>query len=244
MKKYFLSTITTVIITLSVNAQSLQLLNKENEIIEDSSITLHAEEGANAIECYIHVKNITVDYIEVKVKKKIIEDLGETQNVFCWAGHCYPPQVFVSPLSDTILPDSINDSFHATLKLNGATGNCKMMYVFFDVNNESDSIAITVNYTTDNTGIIDFKRYVNSFSEASPNPANSFFSIAYAFTNKVENAKIAVSSLSGVNLEEISLNSLKGTISVHTQQFAEGTYLYSLIVNNIVFKTNKLIVKH
>ena len=244
MKSFFLLFILAGIITVGSNAQSLQLLNKENEPIGVDTLTILAEQGAVSTDCYIHVKNISSELVVVRAKKIIVNDLEGSKNMFCWGGMCYPPNVTVSPLVDTIDHGKINDSFHATLNWLEASGSCKIMYVFFNVVNPDDSVAITVTYKTDNTGINDFDRLVNNFTGPFPNPAVNSAFFRFSFTPKVYDAKMVIYSQSGCLIKETVLNKWLGEATVNTCLWPNSIYLYSLIINDKVIKTGKLTVNH
>jgi len=229
---------------IGAEAQSLQLLDDHNTVIEDSVLTLYSDPGTAETDCYLHVKNLAGQFVVVKAKKIIVEDLEGTQNMFCWGGMCYPPEVFVSPLADTIEPGTINDSFHGTFQWLGATGSCKVMYVFFNVENENDSIAITVNYTTEHAGINDFNDYVGVFGNPYPNPANSSATVNYEFNDKVTEPMIEVTSVTGVCVDKIPLKGKIGMAVIQTQNLSEGTYFYTLIINHRKVRSGKLLVKH
>src|SRR6188508_1053059 len=55
------------------------------------------------------VVNTGTQPIDLKVRRKIIQEVNGSENNFCWGINCYPPNVSVSPDAETILAGATNN---------------------------------------------------------------------------------------------------------------------------------------
>ena len=81
------------------------------------------------------------------------------------------------------------------------------------------------------------------FSEAYPNPASGTISFNYSLPEKT-NAKIYITNILGAKVADVELNANSGKQIISTNELNAGIYFYSLIVNDKVFCTRKLVIKH
>ncbi|HAI75095.1 MAG TPA: hypothetical protein DCM08_02515 [Microscillaceae bacterium] len=77
-----------------------------------------------------------------------------------------------------------------------------------------------------------------------PNPANEQASIEYALKLDGVVAKISISDVLGTQMGEFPLTYGNSSIKIPTKQYESGVYFYTLVVNNKIIITKKLIVKH
>lgn len=77
-----------------------------------------------------------------------------------------------------------------------------------------------------------------------PNPANEQASIEYALKVEGVSAKISISDVLGTQMGEFPLTYANSSIKIPTKQYESGVYFYTLVVDNKIIITKKLIVKH
>ncbi|MDR1973272.1 MAG: T9SS type A sorting domain-containing protein [Bacteroidales bacterium] len=84
----------------------------------------------------------------------------------------------------------------------------------------------------------------NILYQNSPNPFNKKTTIQYKLSEKTINAKICIYDLNGKELRCFNLNTAKGTssVEVNASDLPAGIYLYSLIVDNKVVATKRMIL--
>lgn len=80
-----------------------------------------------------------------------------------------------------------------------------------------------------------------SMSEARPNPNNKKAEIDYYLPSSVSNAQMLFTDMIGRVVNETKLQAGYGTISVDTKDLPVGTYSFSLVVNEKVVDTKKMI---
>lgn len=90
----------------------------------------------------------------------------------------------------------------------------------------------------------DTKSLKGSFKleQNAPNPFSDKTVIAYELPQNMTKAHIIITDLSGKNIKTIQLNDCCGEITLSAHDLAEGTFVYSLIANGKVLKTNKMVV--
>ena len=84
----------------------------------------------------------------------------------------------------------------------------------------------------------------NTLFQNVPNPFNSATTIKYQLGDNAKNAKICIYNLTGKQLQCYDLPAIKGenTIEVRASSLQSGMYLYSLIVNEQLVDTKRMIL--
>ena len=242
MKKLILIFVAALSISLAYS-QSFELYYEGQVLPQNGEITLtsHADSGFMVLDT-LDVKNISSVTSEVKCIRTIIENIEGTINSFCW-GVCYPPFVDTSSLAVTILPQTTSYEFVGDHDPNGHVGVVKVKYTFYDSHNSSNQVSVFVKYDATNTGSTGEMPPQYSMSEAYPNPANIFVAIDYEFTD-IKKGTIVIYNILGTAVEKIDVSAKTGTTKINTSKYNEGIYFYSLLINNEVIRTQKLIIRH
>ena len=168
MKKIFLPFLF-VLVSVSLSAQSLEILDMEGNTIDEDYVIeeLSSEE---LIENHFMVANVSSSSIHVKVKKYILEELDGTEAYFCWL-NCYDPSVFISPSSLKIAASDTNKTdFYTDFKPHGTAGESKVAYTFYDENNKEDSVQLVIHYKITTATRVNDLSYRFTMG---PNPANN-----------------------------------------------------------------------
>ncbi len=226
----------------SVFAQNLQIYRNGNLLANDTTLNISGG-TTEIIKLPLRVKNTSGTTLYVKVKKIYSSIVSGSDNSFCFAGQCYSPTTMESPNFATISSNATDTSFEADYSANGSSGTSTIKYVFFNTANTSDSVSVIVNYTTA-VGINDIAKSDVYFSDAYPNPASNNLSFSYALPKQTATAKITICNILGAVVADVELNDLSGKKTINTNELKEGIYFYSLIVNDKIFYTRKLVVKH
>jgi hypothetical protein len=245
MKKILLSLILFTFIS-GAFAQSFSLQDTNGiAITAGSTFQVMGDPTDDIITAKIHLKNNAAEAKEVKVKKVIHEGdvLAGTMNYFCW-GVCYGPDTYESPFTQTIEAGQVTDQFYGDYSPQTVPGKSRIMYVFFDVNNRDDSVAVTVEFNASPASV--GNDLVNSvkLSEAYPNPAVSKVNINYSVPVNVNNAFIQITNMLGAKVKEVQLEEHNGTARIEVSEYLNGIYFYSLVADEKLILTRKFMVKH
>ncbi len=241
--KRTLLVLTLIAINVYVIAQNLSLSNWAGSISNGTSIDVVGDSGST-LEAHVYITNNSSSGIHVKVRKVEESIIPFSENYFCW-GTCYSPVVFTSP--DSILIDggaTNTTDFIGEYYPAGQVGISVIRYVFFDAQNPDDTVSVTVNYNATPVGINETDLQKTVFSNAYPNPATTSTSIAYVLPQKLTNAQIIVRDLLGNTLIEKQLLIKEGKVTLNISDLPDGIYFYSLLMNNQIYKSRKLIIRN
>jgi hypothetical protein len=131
--------------------------------------------------------------------------------------------------------------FHSLFSPSSIPGTRVIRYTFWDVNNVNDSVNITINYHITGVGLNSYSIKQFNFSNPQPNPANGFTTIRYDFPIAAK-AKIKIYNAVGTLMKEIKIEDQSGKVVVDTDDLSNGIYFYSLVVNDKIAGTKKLII--
>lgn len=242
MKKQLLIFTAMLIFSLS-RAQSIELFFEGQPLLPNEEITLsaHPDSGLIILDT-LDVKNISDVTSEVFCVRTIIDNIEGTENSFCW-GSCYPPGIDTSSISVTIMAQATSYEFVGDHYPNGITGVVKVKYTFYDSHDAGNQASVYVNYDATTNSDVNEKIAPYSMSEAYPNPANNFATIDYDFTG-IKNGSIVIYNLLGTVVEKLDISGKSGKARINTSLYQEGIYFYSLLFENEVIRTQKLIVRH
>ncbi|MCD4729742.1 MAG: T9SS type A sorting domain-containing protein [Bacteroidales bacterium] len=244
MTKKLLILTAIVMAALFTYAQSLSLSHDGTTLEPNEEITMQGPASNTEMVIEFDVTNNGSSGMSVLVKKVENYLVDSTENTFCWAGLCYPPFVYVSPNAVTIAAGVTHENdFSGHYNPKSHPGESSISYVFFDENNEDDSVMVTVIYTALETGIDDKFNTNYSFSQPYPNPATGFVKFDYNMQNK-QSASVKIYSLIGLLVGEMEITSATGTLTFNTDKLEEGFYFYTLFSGNEKMESGKFILKH
>jgi len=240
MKKLILILLIGVMIIPIGFSQSLSLSDANGPIANNATITVQGYVDS-LLQAHAYVTNNSASTITVRVKKEYISIITGSTNYFCW-GNCYSSDLFVSGIAIPIgagVTDYIN--FEGDYLPNGNPGVSTVRYTFYDDNNPNDSVAFFVDYSAIINGLDELLADID-FSEAYPNPASSQISFNYSFPTGVKDARIIVSNILGNTVKENLINDQDGKLIINTEDLTSGLYFYTLIVNDQIALSKKLII--
>jgi len=241
MKKSYLILAFIIINASFAFSQNLQIYRNGN-LLNNNTVLNITGGTSELIKLPLHIKNTAIAIMNVKAKKIETSLVQGSENSFCFAGTCYSPTTLVSLNFVAISLNATDTSFEADYNAYGRSGTSSITYVFFNTANPSDSVSVIVNYTT-SVGINDIGKSEVYLSEIYPNPASDIISFSYSLPKQTSKAKITICNILGSGIANIDLNEMNGKKTVNTSDFKEGIYFYSLIVNDKVFYTKKLLIK-
>jgi hypothetical protein len=231
--------------------QSDYALSWDGEAIGDTVI-VKGDPSETELVFHAIFTNNSSDSDSVLVKREILSILDGVHDQLCW-GLCYAPNtepVFISPSGIRIDEGQSTEDFtfsghYLSQEYDmpiGVIGITLFKYTFFNANDEDENVVVVVKYDTSPDGITD-QLMVNGFvSEIYPNPATSLVNLDYELTPQVKKASLRVMNLLGAVVKDVELNKSASNQRLDVSDLTSGVYFYSVIINNEVYKTKKLIV--
>jgi len=246
MKKHLLLLTFALSITIGVFAQTAPFsLSWDGAPIPDggSVYVLGDNTPTNILKAHAIVTNNKAEMALIKVVRTEKTLVPDTYNYFCYAGTCYSPSTNESNF-DVYAPgeSSTVDDFYADYQSNGHSGTSIIEYAFVNHNNANEKVSFTVYYTTSPASVEDLIAR-SSFSNPYPNPAKSDVSFDFNFPMQVISASIKVHNMLGKLIIEQQLTEKSGSITLPVQDIPEGVYFYSLILNDKIARTQKLLIQ-
>ena len=244
MKKLLIFFIVAILSTTYINAQSLSL-SWDGHDLADTVMVMVEPDGEEATVFHAVVTNNSDNIVNVKVLRTNVDVLEGTVNSFCFATQCYPP--FLDESGDYLpVPaggSSPEDDFKGEFTANGVLGISIVKYKFFNKDNTDDFAEVVVKYNSSPDAIDESIAKNINISEVYPNPANQNVSLDYRFDVNVDAASIKIVNLLGSVVKEVEMNQNAGKISIDISDLNNGIYFYSVVVNNEILRTKKLVIR-
>ncbi|MBC7865158.1 MAG: T9SS type A sorting domain-containing protein [Bacteroidia bacterium] len=256
MKKIF-TTVSVFLLFLVANSQSnFQLLDELNGYNDVTNTTedIWLGPGDNVVR-ELEVKNLASTSKLVRCKRTFVSGIGtvapnQDTVELCWNLCLAPTWNAVQTAGNVTIAAGDTASFagngigfHVTFKPSMIVGVRTVRFTFYDNANTTDSVNYIINYHITAVGVAETDTKSFNFSNAYPNPATSVATIKYDFSVQAK-TKIKLYNAVGSLVKEFKIEDQNGKLNINTDELSNGLYFYSLIVNDKVTGTKKLIVAH
>lgn len=233
-----------ILLTPIAFSQNLRILNEEdnNADVSDStlSFTGSVEQDYGTIEAHFTVLNDGDQSMDVKVKKYYVNIVTGTFNDFCWNSQCLSSSGMISPDAVTLTPGASADDFDTHYHCMGNEGTSTIRYTAFDINNPTDSVSLTINYTAEPTGIENKSANIK-VSDVYPNPAKEHTAIDYDLPAGSE-LKVIMYDVIGKQIKDFTCYD-KGMVNINLTALPKGSYICHYIIDGTITDTQKLIIR-
>ncbi len=231
------------LLTITAFTQNLSLSTSSGAMNNGDTLAIYGDSTTITMKSHILVTNNNTVSIPVKVKKIENYIVAGSQNYFCWSA-CYSPSIYVSPDSIIINAGATINNFDGDYVTNSTIGVTTITYVFFNNEDPNDTVSVVVEYHVTGVGIKEAKTKEIKFSNPYPNPSDNFTSFDYLLPKTTKYSKIVIRNILGTVVKEVKIFNKKGNIKLSTEELTDGIYFYSIIVDDNIFITKRLIVRH
>jgi hypothetical protein len=202
-------------------SQSFQFREKKDTVngtIYDPSDSLYSK----AI-----IKNVSLTPKNVKLKLLIHSITAGHQIDVCW-GNCFGPKSsdYIYPVPVTIKAGGTNEPsfpFDPVLLAHNTPGVTIVEFVFYDEENENDSISYIATYNVVSSDVEDNLLLKANTCTVSPNPANEYININFEQQYVGSYQKADIFNVAGVLTMTVSLNDLN-VVNIPVAGLNEGVY--------------------
>lgn len=239
MKKTLLLILISLLTTTFGFSQSLSLSDANGPITNNGTVIITGSVYSLLIS-KIYCTNNSASTINVRVKKEYISLIQGTYNTYCW-GNCYDSSLYISGITVPIgagITDSLN--FIGDYNGHGIPGASTIKYTFYDDSNPTDEVSVNVQYTA-TVGLDELLSDVN-FSAAYPNPATNQVSFNYSLPVGISEASIIIRDILGNTVKKSLITNQEGKVVISTKDLTNGLYFSTVIVNDKIFSSRKLII--
>ncbi len=244
MKKGLLIILLALIFAAGIFAQSFKLYYKDALLAADSVISVDGYPDAELLVLNaLNIANLSQTDMNVKCVRLNIETIPGSENSFRW-GWTGESTSDSSDMAMMIRANGSSDDFEGHYIPHGNSGITKVKYVFYDEKNPADKTSVQVHYNAHTAPGIDEKTQDYSFSNAYPNPANTFVSFTFDFQGTNTQSSLMIYDLLGSPVKTYNLTAKAGELKIDTSELKDGIYFYSLVMDHKTVETHKLFVKH
>ena len=241
MKKLLL-TLTLMVSVFALSAQSYTV-TKDGETVESGTSYYIYGQGNMWGELGLAFEVIANEPVRLQAEKVEVQVVEGTYNTLC-LDLCYNPEIYVTPIVEFNTGDTKEFSMH--YMYNNEIGDVAgleqhMTYYLYAVNDPDNKFVVNVIFKYSLDGVEDVTE-AEMLSDAYPVPASDVVNFDYSFNSDV-NAAIAIYNIMGQEVMRNVISGVSGKASINVSDLADGVYFYSLIVNGVVEKSNKLIIR-
>ncbi|MFH1120506.1 MAG: T9SS type A sorting domain-containing protein [Bacteroidota bacterium] len=242
MKKILLLIIIGLLTEYSVHAQSLVIKDKTGLEVTGQTIDFLCNPADGFASLGLDTYNNSGTSKNVKVRRYNISVLDGTEISLCWLS-CYPSFVWETPDPITIEPGTFSPNFTGDITYGALLGTTTSKFVFFDMDNQSDTSFVIVNFNIGYLGVPAAQSGLIKMVNAYPNPASSVVFFDYKLPVNSAKAGIRITNLLGTIIDELVLEKTEGKAILNVNNLKNGIYFYSLMINNSATITRKFVVK-
>jgi Secretion system C-terminal sorting domain len=241
--------------SLNAGAQgSILLSNNDNASTLTPNAIIQLTTAASTPTSVFNLKfNIDVKNISGSTKTFLVKRYDVTLNpgadaYYCFAGNCYGPPTTLAPTALTLTSNQSASQVQGqyqilTADLDEAStiGYSLIKYTFFDENNVSDSVQISLRYNSP-VGVSELKKNLKSM-ELFPNPSEGNSTLLIN-AQSAFNGKVMVYNALGDLVSEQTATIVQGQskIELNLQALSPGVYLVSVKAGNASL-TKRLVIK-
>lgn len=247
MKKLILSIGILAFSFVAMAQNSLVVLYNGVEVSNDFSVNIDSVLNIgmyNEAIVYAQVKNKSNDAVVVRVRRTVTDSVEGSQNQICFGGLCFSPDVWNSVTTENLAAGEMTneESFSGHYLPNEHYGVTNIRYTFYNEANPNDTASFTVNFNYGYLSVDDLLAKSN-ISAAYPNPAKSVVNFEYQFNSQVTSASVKIYNLVGQQVKVENINGLIGKCEISVAELPEGVYFATLVLNDHLAKTQRIIVK-
>jgi len=239
MKKTLLLLLISLLTTTFGFSQSLSLSDANGPIANNGTVIITGSVDSILIS-RIYCTNNSASTINVRVKKEYISVIPGTYNTYCW-GNCYDSSLYISGITVPIGAGATDTSnFIGDYNGHGIPGSSTIKYTFYDDANPTDEVSVNVQYS--GTVGLDVLLSDVDFSAAYPNPATNQVSFNYSLPVGISEASIIIRDILGNTVKKSLITDQEGKIVMNTKDLTNGMYFYSVVVNEKMISSRKLVI--
>ena len=251
MKKLFF-TLALMLTVFALSAQSFTVTEKETgNVVENGASYMIYGDGSELWgepggEMQIEFDVIINENIRIAARKTPTNYVEGTSTWICF-GECLAPttgvqQIDPFPASTGGDPLLLSGHYMADDYLTVLGQEQHMTLEIWDAAIPEDVFVINVTFKYSLDGVEGLS-LVEEFSNAYPMPARDVVNFDYSFNTGVNSAMVAVYNMMGQEVLRSDISGMSGKLSLNVSDLADGVYFYSLIVNGVVEKSNKLVIR-
>lgn len=236
--KYIFTSFLTLFLFVNAQSQSLSVVSQSSDSIEGNYFT--------ELEAKVTVENTSATTNDYRVERFELDMTPGHSSYFCWSIDCYSSSVSLSTSIVTLAQGERDSTFIGYLTPydgnGGIAGTSVIKYLFFNENDNSDTISRVFVYTANPFVGIQTRVLNENDFYAYPNPTVNTLNIAFGDINGYTAGKIIIRNVLGSELINKSININSNLSSIDVSSLERGVYFYTVQLDGQKFQTKKFAV--
>jgi len=222
-------------------SQSFSLLYHGVKLTADTVLVRSGTPDTLELTTWLTIRNDAATEKHIQAKKaEVIMATGAACSL-CWAGYCYPTEIFQTDYPLVLAPGASETSCFAHFITGGTVGTSIVRWTYFDKDDPEDSVSVVIHYILYPMGVSNPER--NGRVAVSPNPADR--AVFFRFTETLPFAcTITLCTLSGRAVLEEKVSVSAGSLRIDTSELPDGFYIYALLSSGRILASGKIVVCH
>lgn len=220
-------------LSLGLSAQSLE--------VQDAPDYIQFDPQSSFYETGLTIYNSSDSAIAVVAERVDNQVTGPQYNFFCW-DVCYGATVDRSIGAIQIRSGKSTDAFTLTFHPEGDASPVQVTMRFYNRATPTDYVEHTFHFGTSATPIGGEIAPTQQLSQPYPNPARSISKLDYALPPTAKSAHLALYNLIGKQVGSFPLSASKDHIVLPVQQYPNGMYMVSMVIDGKAVATRRLVV--
>jgi hypothetical protein len=243
MKNFILPLSLLFVSCISCYSQSFKLSCDNGPLANGAQMVQSGPSDTLQLITFLNITNVSGNAVDVMMKKEEISMCPGASSSICWAGYCYGPGMMISTFSLSMLPGETVSGCFGHFGPYGCRGLSVIRWTFFNRSDPSDSMSMTVQYSTfpSATGVIPGPLF--TLAAAGPIPADNQIVIRHALPPGNQ-GRIKLRDPSGKTVSSSGVVILSGTVAFNAAGLSPGAYFCTLEIDGTALKTIKVLVCH
>jgi hypothetical protein len=225
-------------------SQSFSLTGESGEPLANGAILVQSGPSDTLqLITWLNITNNSANTLQVMMRKEDLTMFPGGSASICWGGYCYGPEMAISTFPVSMAPGETVSGCFGHFGPNGCRGVSEIRWAFFNEADPSDSLSISVNYSTFPSATAILSAPGVSFSVAGRNPADQRIMLNYSLPPEKQ-GRIELRNSSGAMISVSETISGNGIFSFETGNLATGLYCCSLVIDGRLTATRKISLLH
>ena len=222
-------------------SQSFSLFYHGVKLTADTALVRTGTPDTLEMTTWLTIRNDAATEKQIQAKKAEVSMAPGAACSLCWAGYCYPAEIFQTDYPLILASGASETSCFAHFITGSTVGTSIVRWTYFDKDDPEDSVSVVIHYILYPMGI--GNPGTNGRVVVSPNPADG--AVFFRLTAPVPTTcTISLCTLSGQVVLEEKVRVSAGSLRIGTSELPGGIYIYSLHSGGKILASGKVVICH
>jgi hypothetical protein len=243
MKNFILPLSLLFVSCISCYSQSFSLSCDNGPLVNGTQMVQSGPSDTLQLITSLNITNMSGSAVDVMMKKEEISMCPGASSSICWAGYCYGPGMMVSTFPLSMLPGETVSGCFGHFGPYGCRGVSVIRWTFFNRAVPTDSMSVTVQYSTFPSATETIPDPMFTLAAAGPIPADNQIVIRHTLPPGKQ-GRIKLRNFSGTTVSSCEAVILSGIVAFNATGLSSGVYYCTLEIDGTTITTIKVLVCH